>query len=79
MKRTLAKARKAGRLFAVSLGSLACLGVPGVAMPGSYPGIKPAPTTIEAIRSDWLRIGHDMRRVMDRENARIEKAKKSAR
>jgi hypothetical protein len=34
-------------------------------------------SSLAALQGDWSRIGRDMRRVIERENARIEKAKKS--
>jgi hypothetical protein len=36
-----------------------------------YPHRSPA----EALRSDWSRIGGDMKKVVERENARVEKSK----
>ena len=34
-------------------------------------------SSLAALQGDWSRIGRDMKRVIERENARIEKAKKS--
>jgi hypothetical protein len=44
----------------------------------SHQRVYPAHSSVSsALKSDWSRIGRDMERVIDRENARIEKAKKS--
>jgi hypothetical protein len=45
------------------------------AHPASVPHY-PHRSSAEALRGDWSRIGGDMKRVVERENARVEKSKK---
>lgn len=66
--------RKRGSFWAGIVAGFASL----ASFPAQSPPIRyPHASDWSALRGDWLRIGQDMRTVVDREHARIEKKSKS--
>jgi hypothetical protein len=69
MMKAPSRAKSAVAAFVAGLASLASFAVP------SAPVRLPHETDGGALRSDWLRIGHDFRVVIARENEKLEKVK----
>jgi hypothetical protein len=71
MRASSGRARAFGSSFVAGLASLGSFAHP-------HERARPADSSsLAALRGDWSRIGRDMGRVIERENARIEKTKKS--
>lgn len=67
--KTISRTLLTGRAVA-GLGALASI------WPATPPARYPHRSDIDALRSDWVKIGEDMQRVIEHENAQLEASKK---